>query len=193
MLASAGRTYLNHFGVAVGKKVASTRPHDSAYEGGFDLRKARRRRPRDRRLPRQAGRHGTREARSLGIEVLSGHLVVNTAASSGLHPMSVARNGGGAIAQDRGRRLLVSAGWTPSVHLFSQSRGKVTVRCGDGAVPAGNYARNASPSAPAMARRPAGDDRRGTRAGELRPVPRVRKAAVRSRSPAATLSNGQAA
>lgn len=66
------------------------------------------------------------EARSLGIEVLSGQSVVNTSGKLRISSISVARNGGGAARKIAVDALLVSAGWTPSVHLFSQSRGKVT-------------------------------------------------------------------
>ena len=40
MLASAARTYLNHFGVAVGAKVGVYTAHDSAYEAAIDLKKS---------------------------------------------------------------------------------------------------------------------------------------------------------
>ncbi|MBM7330081.1 sarcosine oxidase subunit alpha, partial [Agrobacterium sp. S2] len=40
MLASAARTYLNHYGVAVGHNVGVYTAHDSAYETAFDLKKA---------------------------------------------------------------------------------------------------------------------------------------------------------
>jgi NADPH-dependent 2,4-dienoyl-CoA reductase/sulfur reductase-like enzyme len=40
MLASAARTFLNHFGVAVGKKVGVYTANDSAYEAAFDLKRA---------------------------------------------------------------------------------------------------------------------------------------------------------
>ncbi|WP_018235660.1 sarcosine oxidase subunit alpha [Ensifer sp. BR816] len=124
MLASAGRAYLNHFGVAVGKNVGIYTAHDSAYEAAFDLKKAGvavavivdcREKP---------GEAVLEKARQLGIEVLTGHSVVNTTGKLRIASINVARNGGGArkIAVDA---LLVSAGWTPSVHLFSQSRGKV--------------------------------------------------------------------
>ena len=36
-------------------------------------------------------------------------------------------NGGGERDKHRGRRAADVAGWTPSVHLFSQSRGKVAL------------------------------------------------------------------
>ena len=40
MLASAGRTYLNHYGVAVGRKVGIYTSNDSAYYAAVDLKKA---------------------------------------------------------------------------------------------------------------------------------------------------------
>ncbi|EHK74934.1 sarcosine oxidase alpha subunit [Sinorhizobium meliloti CCNWSX0020] len=126
MLASAGRTYLNHFGVAVGKKVGIYTAHDSAYEAAFDLRKAGVDVPVIVDCRDKPGDMVLAEARSLGIEVLSGHSVVDTAGKLRIASMSVARNGGGASRKIAVDALLVSAGWTPSVHLFSQSRGKVT-------------------------------------------------------------------
>ncbi len=125
MLAAAGRTYLNHFGVAVGAKVGVYTAHDSAYEAAFDLKRAGvsvvaivdgREKPGERVLA---------EARSLGIDVLVGHGVVDTAGRLRIKSMTVRRNGGGASRKIEVDALLVSAGWTPSVHLFSQSRGKL--------------------------------------------------------------------
>ena len=40
MLASAARTYLNHYGVAVGKNVGVYTANDSAYAAAIDLKKA---------------------------------------------------------------------------------------------------------------------------------------------------------
>ena len=39
MLASAARTYLNHFGVAVGRRVAVYTAEDSAYAAAIDLKR----------------------------------------------------------------------------------------------------------------------------------------------------------
>ncbi|MCO6180002.1 sarcosine oxidase subunit alpha [Ciceribacter sp. RN22] len=125
MLAAAGRTYLNHFGVSVGAKVGVYTAHDSAYEAAFDLKRAGvsvvaivdcREKPGEKVLA---------EARSLGIDVLLGHGVVDTAGRLRIKSMTVRRNGGGASRKIEVDALLVSAGWTPSVHLFSQSRGKL--------------------------------------------------------------------
>ncbi|MCV9966517.1 sarcosine oxidase subunit alpha [Pararhizobium sp. BT-229] len=125
MLASAARTFLNHFGVAVGKKVGVYTANDSAYEAAFDLKRAgitvaaivdSREKP---------GEGVLAEARALGIEVLAGHAVVDTSGKLRVSSMSVARNGGGRARSIAIDALLMSAGWTPSVHMFSQSRGKV--------------------------------------------------------------------
>jgi sarcosine oxidase, subunit alpha len=132
MLASAARTYLNHFGVAVGRKVGVYTASDSAYEAAFDLKRAgvtiaaivdNREKP---------GEAVLAEARKLGIEVLTGHSVVDTKGKLRVSSMSVARNGGGSARAIPVDALLMSAGWTPSVPLFSQSRGKVAYDAASG-------------------------------------------------------------
>ncbi|RDL50042.1 Sarcosine oxidase subunit alpha [Ensifer sp. M14] len=125
MLASAGRTYLNHYGVAVGSKVGVYTAHDSAYEAAFDLKRAGVAVPAIVDCRDNPGEAVLAEARRLGIEVLTGHSVVNAGGKLRVSSISVARNGGGSARKIAVDALLVSSGWTPSVHLFSQSRGKV--------------------------------------------------------------------
>ncbi|HEV7323221.1 MAG TPA: sarcosine oxidase subunit alpha [Ensifer sp.] len=125
MLASAGRTYLNHFGVSVGSKVGVYTAHDSAYEAAFDLKRAGVTVPVIVDCRENPGEAVLAEARKLGIEVLSGHSVIKAGGKLRVNSISVARNGGGSARKFAVDALLVSAGWTPSVHLFSQSRGKV--------------------------------------------------------------------
>jgi sarcosine oxidase, subunit alpha len=142
MLASAARTYLNHFCVAVGRKVGVYTASDSAYEAAFDLKRAgvtiaaivdNREKP---------GEAVLAEARKLGIEVLTGHSVVDTKGKLRVSSMSVARNGGGSARAIPVDALLMSAGWTPSVHLFSQSRGKVAYDAASGRFLPGTYAQD---------------------------------------------------
>ena len=64
-------------------------------------------------------------AAELGIEVLTSHAVTATGGSLRVSSMSVRPLGGTATRAIRVDALLTSAGWTPSVHMFSQSRGKV--------------------------------------------------------------------
>ena len=125
MLASAARTFLNHFGVAVGKKVGVYTANDSAYEAAFDLKRAGITIAAIVDSREQPGAGVLAEARALGIEVLAGHGVVDTGGKLRVSSMSVARNGGGSARKIAIDALLMSAGWTPSVHMFSQSRGKV--------------------------------------------------------------------
>ncbi|KQX57647.1 MULTISPECIES: sarcosine oxidase subunit alpha [unclassified Ensifer] len=125
MLASAGRTYLNHFGVAVGSKVGVYTAHDSAYEAAFDLKRAGVSVPVIVDCRENPGEAVLAEARKLGIEVLTGHSVIKAGGKLRVNSINVARNGGGSARKFAVDALLVSAGWTPSVHLFSQSRGKV--------------------------------------------------------------------
>jgi len=125
MLASAARSFLNHHGVTVGHNVGVYTAHDSAYEAAFDLKRAgvsiaaivdSRDKP---------GEAVLAEARKLGIDVLSGHAVIDTSGRLRINSMTVARNGNFDRRKIKVDALIVSAGWTPSVHLFSQSRGKL--------------------------------------------------------------------
>ncbi|MDO6965386.1 sarcosine oxidase subunit alpha [Rhizobium alvei] len=125
MLASAARTYLNHYGVAVGSKIGVYAAHDSAYEAAFDLHAAGCKIQAIVDYRDKPGEAVLAKARSLGINVMVGHAVIGTKGSLRVSSMTVARRGaksGEKIAVDA---ILMSSGWTPSVHLFSQSRGKL--------------------------------------------------------------------
>ncbi|MCJ9751991.1 sarcosine oxidase subunit alpha [Neorhizobium sp. BETTINA12A] len=125
MLASAARTFLNHHGVAVGRQVGVYTAHDSAYETAFDLKRAGVSIAAIVDCRADPGEALLAEARALGISVLSGHSVTDTGGRLRISSMTVARNGGGDARKIAVDALIVSAGWTPSVHLFSQSRGKL--------------------------------------------------------------------
>jgi sarcosine oxidase subunit alpha len=126
MLASAARTYLNHYGVAVGRNVGVYTANDSAYAAAIDLKKAGvgiaaivdlRDNP-----------HGPLidAARAAGIEIHDGRAVVRVGGKLRVTHMVVQPKTGGGERSIGIDALLMSAGWTPSVHLFSQSRGKVS-------------------------------------------------------------------
>ena len=125
LLASAARTFLNHHGVAVGRKVGVYTASDSAYEAAFDLHRAGIAIPAIVDSRTTPGAAVLEEARRLGIEVLTGHAVVDTSGKLCIASMSVARQDGSARRRIAVDALITSSGWTPSVHLFSQSRGKV--------------------------------------------------------------------
>jgi sarcosine oxidase subunit alpha len=125
MLASAARSYLSHYGVAVGRRVGVYTACESGYHAAIVLKRAGIDiaaivDPRD-----EAGSPVAEEADALGIERLSGHVVENTSGRLRISAITVVRKDGGGSHTIPLDTLLVSAGWTPTVHLFSQSRGKL--------------------------------------------------------------------
>ena len=129
MMAGAARTYLNRYGVAAGSKVALYAATDEAYAAAFDLHDAgvevtaiidHRADPGEQVLSGAAARN---------IEVIPASCIAATAGRLRIR-QAVARPN--LARDDRDDRkiecdaLLMSGGWTPSVHLYSQSRGKVT-------------------------------------------------------------------
>ncbi len=125
MLASAARAYLNHYGVAVGRNVGVYTANDSAYAAAIDLKKAGVDIAAIVDLRDNPAGEPIDQARAAGIEIHDGRAVTRVGGRLRVSSMTVQpKNGGGerTIPVDA---LLMSAGWTPSVHLFSQSRGKV--------------------------------------------------------------------
>ncbi|MGW4968216.1 2Fe-2S iron-sulfur cluster-binding protein [Nonomuraea sp. NPDC004186] len=115
MLAGAARTYAVRYGVLPGRRAVVFTTNDSAYEAAFDLADAGLEvaaivdvRPSPGPLP---------EARRRGIEVLAGQAVE---AARGAGEVSSVLAGGTEIEADL---VLVSGGWNPVVHLFSQAGG----------------------------------------------------------------------
>lgn len=142
MLASAARLFLNQYGVAVGRKVGVYTANDSAYAAAIDLKRAGIDVPvivDTRNNPSSAI---IDEARSLGIEVLTGHAVYSAGGKRRISSISIKPNEGGIERKITVDALIMSAGWTPSVHLFSQSRGKVAWDADNERFLPGTYAQN---------------------------------------------------
>ena len=125
MLASAARTFLNHYGVAVGRNVGVYTANDSAYAAAIDLKRAGANIAAI--VDHRANPAGPiiDEARALGIEIHDGRAVLRTGGTLRVSSMTIQSKSGGPERVIPIDALLMSAGWTPSVHLFSQSRGKV--------------------------------------------------------------------
>jgi len=132
MLASAARCYLNRYGVAVGETIAVFTSHDSAYQAAFDLSDAginiaavvdARQKISDDLLA---------QALERGIDVRVGAVVTATRGRHRIREITVSRVADGRAYAVREKiscdGLLMSGGWSPSVHLFSQARGGLTWR-----------------------------------------------------------------
>ena len=129
MLAGAAQTYLHRYGVKVGDRPAIVTTHDSAWFTAFDLAEA------GAKLavivdvrasvdPALASR-----ARALGIEVLLGHSVTGTSGRLRVKALRVNRLDNGRAGPARTvacDAVLMCGGWTPSLHLFSHTKGSLT-------------------------------------------------------------------
>ncbi len=130
MLAGAARAYVNRFAVLPGRRAVVVTDNDGAYDAALDLH-----------------RHGVEiaaivdlrpdgegeravAAREAGLQVLTGHAVVDTAGRCRVRAAHVARLDDDGSLAGPVRALpcdliAMSGGWSPAVHLFSQSGGKL--------------------------------------------------------------------
>jgi sarcosine oxidase, subunit alpha len=128
MLAGAARVYLHRYGVKVGKRIVITTADDSGYLAATDLHAAgvavagivdRRSNP---------DSEAVTAARARGIPIHVGMTIGSTEGRGRVHSAKLS-NGMDIIPCDT---ILMSGGWTPSVHLFSQSRGQLVFEAASG-------------------------------------------------------------
>ncbi len=127
MLASAVSSYVNRYAVLPGERCVVFTNNDSAYRTALNLRAA----GADVTAvvdtrPRPAGEL-PELVQHMGIYVASGHAVVNTMSGDRVRGVRIARLNGDANGVEGRERTLdcdlvaVSGGWSPSVHLHSQT------------------------------------------------------------------------
>ncbi len=119
MLAGAARAYLNRYGVKPGARVVIATACDSAYAAALDLHAAGVMIAAIGDLRTDPRSPGVDAARAAGLPVRTGAAI--TGSTGGLR-VTGALFGTEWVACDC---LLMSGGWTPSLHLHSQSRGKL--------------------------------------------------------------------
>ena len=130
MLAGAVRTYVNRYAVLPGRRAVVFTNNDSAYDTAIDLGRAGGRVTVVdlRRAPRGSA---VEAARATGVKILDGHAIVGVKGVKRVRAVEVmALDDSGDRVRGSAHRLAcdlvaMSGGWNPSVHLFSQSRGKV--------------------------------------------------------------------
>ena len=131
MLAGAVRAYVNRYGVRPGMAGAVFTNNDSGYLAALDMAAAGIAVPAIVDLRTDPGGEPVHHARERGIEILANHAVVSVHGPKGVRSVEVAPidASGRGLAGDPRRiacdHLAVSGGWSPAVHLFSQSRGKL--------------------------------------------------------------------
>jgi sarcosine oxidase subunit alpha len=129
MLAGAALKYLKKHSIAPGRQVVVATNNDSAYSVARELRRAgvnivglvdSRESPPDEL---------TKEMRALEIDVHAHSLPINTKGFSALKHVTIGNLGSGKGVSNRRNlacdALLVSGGWSPTLHLFAQAGGKL--------------------------------------------------------------------
>jgi sarcosine oxidase subunit alpha len=129
MLAGSARTYLNRYGVRVGERAVVATAHDTAWAAAFDLARAGTTVAMIVDVRRAVDDALLAEARSLGIESLCGGTVTETRGRLRVSAVRVNPvEPSGKVGDGRWidcDALLMSGGWTPSLHLFSHTGGKL--------------------------------------------------------------------
>ena len=133
MLAGAARTFLNRYGVIPGRRAVVATAHDGAYRAALDLKAAGVQVGTIADL-RQASDEAPNsalaaEARAAGITVLPGTTVQRAYGKRHVHGVRLAPvDAAGQVGAGQWvgcDLLLMSGGFSPSVHLFSQSSGRM--------------------------------------------------------------------
>ena len=130
MLAGAVQSYVNRYAVIPGRRAVLVTTHDSGYRAAFDVADA------GCEIAAIVDPRGTpaaefiEAARKRGIEILLRHTITGTKGRLHVSAACVARvdEDGEVVSRSRWIEcdiIMMTGGWTPSVHLFSQSRGKV--------------------------------------------------------------------
>jgi sarcosine oxidase subunit alpha len=126
MLAGAARTWLNRYGVPPGTRAVVVTASDEAYEAALDLQQAGVAVAAIAEVRAAAPARLADLARAAGIAVLTDATVLGTSGRRRVQAIRLARIHQGAVSEAQTLRcdlVLMSGGFTPSVHLFSQSRG----------------------------------------------------------------------
>jgi len=131
MSASACQAYVNRFAVKPGATAVVFTNNDSAYRAALDLAAAGVKIASVVDLREHPDGPATERAEAAGLRVLSGHAVIGTRGGTRVEQVRVARMSAAGNAVTGPAEMIdcdlvaVSGGWSPTVHLFSQSRGKV--------------------------------------------------------------------
>ena len=125
MLSSAAQSYLNKYGVAVGNEVAVFTSHDEAYQAAFDLADANIRIPAIIDARETISASLTAEVERRGVELILGSSVSKTLGKLRIKSLESYTPATGAKRNIKCDALIMSGGWTPSLHLWSHSKGGI--------------------------------------------------------------------
>ncbi|HEX8013060.1 MAG TPA: sarcosine oxidase subunit alpha family protein [Casimicrobiaceae bacterium] len=127
MLAGAARTYVTRYGVKPGTRAVVFTNNDSAYAAALALRAAGCEIGAVVDARSEAALTGAlpQRARSEGLSLIAGAAVTQAHGKLRVRGVDVAPLSFGAARRVDCDLVLISGGWNPAVHLFSQSRGRL--------------------------------------------------------------------
>ncbi|TCT44915.1 sarcosine oxidase subunit alpha [Martelella mediterranea] len=128
MLAGSAQTYLNRYGVLAGKRPVILTSHDSAWHAAFDLADAGAKIEAIVDTRASVADDLLADAKKRGIRVLLSHTATGTSGRlrvSGIRINPFSNGKVGSAITLSCDAVLMSGGWTPSLHLFSHTKGKL--------------------------------------------------------------------
>ena len=138
MLSNSARKYLNKFGVSVGKNLVFFTNNDSAYETAIDYLQRGVNIQAIVDVRSETNGHFPKKAKELGITILNGYEINNTTGRLRVKEVKLKKLSNNYRDENKTSitikcdTICVSGGWTPTVHLFTQSKGKLKYRDFDG-------------------------------------------------------------
>ena len=134
MLSSAVKKYADYYGVICGKKTVFFTNNDSAYESAISLNKKGLNVESIIDIREKSDSELVKEVEKIGIKIYWSHTVVDTHGYKRLKEitiMPISKDSKSVIEKKINIKcdcLAIAGGWTPAVHLFTQSGGKLKFR-----------------------------------------------------------------
>ena len=138
MLANSASKFLNYYGVRLANQIVIFTNNDSAYQTAIDFYKKGIKVKAIIDVRSYNNSDIIKKTESLGIRIYHNHAVTNTSGRLKIKSVTINKVDKsvtkiiGTSSNIKCDLLCVSGGWTPTVHLFTQSRGKLIYRDNDG-------------------------------------------------------------
>lgn len=131
LLSGSVQTYVNRYGVLAGKHMVVFTNNDSAYETALDMKSAGAEIVAIVDLREEAGGELPTRAKEAGINILNGYAITSVRGRKKVEAVEIRAVQKGALRYTGAGQWLdcdlvaMSGGWSPVIHLFSQSQGKL--------------------------------------------------------------------
>ena len=125
LLADAARTYATRYGVRPGTRAVVVTAHDGGYRAAIELQQAGVTIAAIADLRAMPDGEAVAAARAANLPVRTATTVLGTGGHLRVASVDLAPVAGGPAERVPSDLVAMSGGWTPSIHLFSQSRGKM--------------------------------------------------------------------